>query len=410
MKQDSSRNRSIREKYNMKLDKIYIGGWFQRTTLQLSEVYDFVREGTSQLKLDQKKLNKLHKELNIKDVNYKIDGLEYILINTNDEVNIKIFEDGLIVLNDENVNEFSLLSDLDNLAKYYETKLSPAINYLFSLGAPVPKELANIKTVYPYFIVLNNESKENIATLLNKTEREKYFEFENDSYDVIRGNKYYFINSKTKDSASVERYVEEQIFIREFKAQLHRYLNLHRIIWEKIDAVKENVKVRGKDIVAFSSKIDGYRKTVNLIDSRINQMNTYISTREKIAKSDENLSESLALIGYRYETLKNTVSYMQQIWSMTKNYLSSADSLFKGLENQITSKSVNNLTIVTSMGVGASLLGLFTKSEPMFTSFGFVYFFILAFVGYSVNKIMSFISSNRKYEISDIEYDKNIDK
>lgn len=394
----------------MKLDKIYIGGWFQRTTLQLSEVYDFVREGTSQLKLDQKKLNKLHKELNIKDVNYKIDGLEYILINTNDEVNIKIFEDGLIVLNDENVNEFSLLSDLDNLAKYYETKLSPAINYLFSLGAPVPKELANIKTVYPYFIVLNNESKENIATLLNKTEREKYFEFENDSYDVIRGNKYYFINSKTKDSASVERYVEEQIFIREFKAQLHRYLNLHRIIWEKIDAVKENVKVRGKDIVAFSSKIDGYRKTVNLIDSRINQMNTYISTREKIAKSDENLSESLALIGYRYETLKNTVSYMQQIWSMTKNYLSSADSLFKGLENQITSKSVNNLTIVTSMGVGASLLGLFTKSEPMFTSFGFVYFFILAFVGYSVNKIMSFISSNRKYEISDIEYDKNIDK
>lgn len=394
----------------MKLDKIYIGGWFQRTTLQLSEVYDFVREGTSQLKLDPKKLSKLHKELNIKDVNYKIDGLEYILINTNDEVNIKIFEDGLIVLNDENVNEFSLLSDLDNLAKYYETKLSPAINYLFSLGAPVPKELANIKTVYPYFIVLNNESKENIATLLNKTEREKYFEFENDTYDVIRGNKYYFINSKTKDLSSVERYVEEQIFIREFKAQLHRYLNLHRIIWEKIDAVKENAKVKGKDIVAFSSKIDGYRKTVNLIDSRINQMNTYISTREKIAKSDENLSESLALIGYRYETLKNTVSYMQQIWAMTKNYLSSADALFKGLENQITSKSVNNLTIVTSMGVGASLLGLFTKSEPTFTSFGFIYFFILAFVGYSVNKIMSLISSNRKYEISDIEYDKNIDK
>ena len=206
----------------------------------------------------------------------------------------------------------------------------------------------------------------------------------------------------------VERYIEEQIFIREFKAQLHRYLNLHRIIWEKIDEVKENSHVRGKDIIAFSNKIDGYRKTVNLIDSRINQMNTYIKTREKIAKSDSNLIESLDLIGYRYETLINTVSYMQQIWAMTKNYLNQAAKLFDSLESSITEKSVNSLTIVTSMGVGASLIDLFTESAPSFSSFGIIYFFILAIVGYSVNKIMKKISENRKYEISDIEYDKNI--
>ena len=60
------------------------------------------------------------------------------------------------------------------------------------------------------------------------------------------------------------------------------------------------------------------------------------------------------------------------------------------------------------MGVGASLIDLFTESAPSFSSFGFIYFFILAVVGYSVNKIMKKISENRKYEISDIEYDKNI--
>lgn len=301
-----------------------------------------------------------------------------------------------------------MFNDIEALADYYENKLSPAIGYLFSLGAPVPKELANIETVFPYFIVLNNETKENIQLLLSKTDKEKYFEYENDSYDVVRGDKYYFINNKKESIKQVERYVEEQIFIREFKGQLHLYLNLHRIIWEKIDAVKENAKVKGKDIVAFSSKIDGYRKTVNLIDSRINQMNTYIKTREKLAKSDESLTGSLDLIGYRYETLINTVSYMQQIWAMTKNYLASAEKLFSSLESQITEKSVNNLTIVTSMGVGASLIGLFTESAPTFTSFGFIYFFALAFVGWAVNKIMKTISENRKYEISDIEYDKNI--
>ena len=137
-------------------------------------------------------------------------------------------------------------------------------------------------------------------------------------------------------------------------------------------------------------------------------MNTYIKTREKIAKSDSDLTDSLDLIGYRYETLVNTVSYMQHIWAMTKNYLNSAEALFHSLESQVTEKSVNSLTIVTSMGVGASLIDLFTESAPTFSRFGVYYFFILAFVGYGVNKLMKVISENRRYEISDIEYDKNI--
>lgn len=392
----------------MNISKIYVGGWFQRTTLQLSEIYDFVRDATSELNLDKKKLLKLHNELNMKEVEYGIDGLEYIMITTRDGIYIKIFEDGLIVLSNDDINEFSLFKDIDALAHYYEHSLSPAISYLFSLGAPVPKELANIETVYPYFIVLNRASKENIQALLSRTEKQKYFEFSNKDYDVVRGDKYYFINHKSSDLHQVERYIEEQIFIREFKAQLHRYLNLHRIIWEKIDEVKENARIRGRDIVSFSSKIDGYKKTVNLIDSRINQMNTYIKTREKIAKSDSDLTDSLDLIGYRYETLVNTVSYMQHIWAMTKNYLNSAEALFHSLESQVTEKSVNSLTIVTSMGVGASLIDLFTESAPTFSRFGVYYFFILAFVGYGVNKFMKVISENRRYEISDIEYDKNI--
>ena len=40
----------------MKIKNIYIGGWFQRTMLQLSEVYDFLRDAESQLKLNKKKL------------------------------------------------------------------------------------------------------------------------------------------------------------------------------------------------------------------------------------------------------------------------------------------------------------------------------------------------------------------
>lgn len=153
--------------------------------------------------------------------------------------------------------------------------------------------------------------------MLAKTEGRQYFEFKNPKYDVLRGNKYYFINNKTKSSDEIERYIEEQIFIREFKGQLHRYLNIHRIIWEKIDDVKAHSKVKGSEIVKFTTKLEGYAKTINLIDGRINQMGTYLPTRE-------------------------------------------------------------------------------------------IYFFVLALIGWGSQKILSVISSRQKYDVTDVEYEKNI--
>ncbi len=393
----------------MKISNVYVGGWFQRTMLQLTEIYDFLRDVKSQLKLDNDKLLEYRKALEIGKIDYEVSGEEYIAFTTAQNIKVKIFEDGLIVLNNMQVSEDTLFADIDKVTDYYENKLSPAINYLFSLGAPVPKELANIETVYPYFIVLDNATKENIADLLSRTEKQKYFEFNNAKYDVVRGDKYYFINNKKQSIENIEKYLEEQIFIREFKGQLHRYLNIHRIIWEKIDAVKEQANVKGSDIVKFTTKLEGYAKTVNLIDGRINQMGTYISTREKIAKNDPELAEFLAISGYRYETLRDTLDYIKYLWDMTQTYLSSAQTLFKGLKEDVTSSSVDNLTIVTSMSAGASIIGLLTDSAPTFTVFGVLYFFALALLGWGATKLLRYVSKKRKYEVSDVEYDKNIE-
>lgn len=227
-------------------------------------------------------------------------------------------------MNNHKVSEDTLFADLDKLTDYYENKLSPAFSYLFSLGAPVPKKLAHIETVYPYFVICDKATKEEMNTLLSRTDKQKYFEFDNEKYDVIRGEVYYFINNKKSSEENIQRYIEEQIFIREFKGQLHRYLNLHRIIWEKIDEVKERANVKGADILQFTTKLESYAKTISLIEGRINQTSTYLPTREKIAKNDKELIEFLNLSGYRYETLKDTLDYIKHLWSMTKNYVSSA--------------------------------------------------------------------------------------
>lgn len=392
----------------MNISNVYIGGWFQRTMLQLSEIYDFLRECKSQLNLDEEKLAAYRKALEIGKIDYKVSGEEYIEFTTALDIKVKVFEDGLIVLDNQNVSEQTLFADIDRVTDYYEQKLSPAFSYLFSLGAPVPKELANIETVYPYFIVCENATKDQINDLLARTEKQKYFEFENTKYDVIRGDKYYFINNKKQSDENIERYIEEQIFIREFKGQLHRYLNIHRIIWEKIDDVKEKVNVKGSEIVKFTSKLESYAKTINLIDGRIHQMGTYISTREKIAKSDKELAEFLAISGYRYETLRDTLDYIKYLWGMTKNYVSSAQKLFDGIRSDVTNKSVDSLTIVTSMGAGASIIGLLTERAPEFTIFGVIYFFVLALLGWGSTKILGALSSIRKYEVSDVEYEKDI--
>jgi len=243
----------------VKITNIYVGGWFQRTMLQLSEVYDFLRNGESQLKLSKKKLLELRKNLDVGSVEYGVAGEEFVQFVTSELIRVKIFEDGLIVIGSEDVSEVTLFADVEKLKDYYENRLSPAINYLFSLGAPVPKELAHIENIFPYFVVCDHATRDDIANLLSKTERQKYFEFDNKDYSVLRGDKYYFINKKGSGKAPyIERYIEEQVFIREFKGQLHRYLNLHRIIWEKIDAVKDRAKVRGSDVVKFSTKLESY--------------------------------------------------------------------------------------------------------------------------------------------------------
>lgn len=58
----------------MKISNVYIGGWFQRTMLQLSEIYDFLRESKSHLNLDENKLNEFRKNLAIGKIDYGVSG------------------------------------------------------------------------------------------------------------------------------------------------------------------------------------------------------------------------------------------------------------------------------------------------------------------------------------------------
>ncbi len=390
----------------VKPERIYIGGWFQRTTLHLSEIYDFLKDATSPLDLDKAKLKKLQSALNISSLEMKPGRLDHIDLESASGIRVKIYEDGLIVLDKDSGSDIE--GDIKTLTGYYEDKLSPGISYIFSLGAPVPKELANIKTIYPYFVVLKDATEQDIDDLLAKFKQEKYFEVRNEKFEIYRGDKLYIINSFSEDMANIERFIEEQVFLREFKTQLHRYLNLHRIIWERIADVKERGKIRGNDIGEFKGRIESYGKTINLIAARIDQMGSYINTREAVAKDSGELKDFEEVLGFKYETLSDTLDYIKDIWQMTKNYVDSALKLFTGIQAESTESSVQNLTVITSMGVGATLIGLFSEQLPTIQPSGIVYFGVVALIGYIANTVMGKIAQHRMYEISDTEIAKNI--
>jgi hypothetical protein len=72
-----------------------------------------------------------------------------------------------------------------------------------------------------------------------------------------------------KDEKLVREIIESQIFFREFKSQLHRYLAIHRILWEKIRTIKERGEIKGSEVDSLRNELSVYQKTINLIGARI---------------------------------------------------------------------------------------------------------------------------------------------
>ena len=137
-------------------------------------------------------------------------------------------------------------------------------------------------------------------------------------------------------------------------------------------------------------------------------MGAYIRTRASIAKSSGELKKFADILEFKYETLVDTLEYIKHIWGMTKNYVNSALDLFSGLQAKSTESSVKNLTVITSMGVGATLINLFTQQPPKLNFAGAVYFAVLAVIGYATNLIMQKIAMKRMYNIKNIKLAKDI--
>jgi hypothetical protein len=137
-------------------------------------------------------------------------------------------------------------------------------------------------------------------------------------------------------------------------------------------------------------------------------MGTYLHTRGTIMKDGHKLEKFLGVLEFKHETLADTLEYIKGLWGMTKNYVQSASDLFGSIQAKSTDASVKNLAIITSMGVGATLISLFTQKPPSFTMVGALYFLILAVIGYGTDRVMKMIYARKMYSIHDTKAAKDI--
>jgi hypothetical protein len=376
--------------------KVYYGGWYQRTTLHLSEIYGFMHSGHTDLPLNKEKIQKNLESLNLSSVSRMNDYLEYISADTKDGIDIKYYEDGLYVLETES-NEIQAAKD--KLESYYLENFNPSISYIFSLGAPTPKILANIKQDHPLVVVVESKDHSNYK-IESKIFGEVYSVVDSKRFTVFKTTKFIVIAVDPKASEEVSNLVYMQIFFREFKDQLEKYLNIHRKIWEDITLIKDAGSIKGSDISKNRMKLDSYDRSINLINNRINQMGAYVKTRQSISK-DLGVEEHLTKVfDYKFETLINTLSYIKEIWAMTKDYVKNVISILSDIENQSLNNSIKSLQIITSVGVVSGILGYLTKTDlPKVTSAGIAYLFLLFASTFLVNTLIVSYYKRIKYKI-----------
>lgn len=384
---------------------VTFGGWYQRTTLHLSEIYGFLAGGFTKLPLPREKLQNLRQNLRLKEVTRETGNLEFVQATTEDNIQIRYYEDGLYILE---LSSGDIEPAEKMLEDYFERFFNPAISYIFSLGAPTPKVLANIKTEHP--TVISITASEPAELNINQSKYGAvYSRVASDGITVYKTPAFIFITTTTDNGSLARDLVEMQIFFREFKDQLEKYLNIHRKIWEEISGIKERHFIRGSEVENIRTKLDSYQKTVNLIDSRINQMSSYVRTRASIAKELKIETQLATLFQYKFEVLSDTHSYIKEIWRMTANYLATAIETTKDIENRGFGRDLRSLQLITSIGVLSGILGYLSRDAlPKVTLPGLAYFAILIAIIWPTNYLIALLYKNRRYKINFPERAANI--
>lgn len=342
----------------MNIERAYVGTWFPRTFLHLKELFIFFQHKQGIVGLDQKRVKEYWKSLAPRNIElHEESDFDHLIVRFG-HIELSVTEDGILLLKSESSHP---KQTLERLESFYSSRLGPAITYLFSRGAPLPKELANIQEVYPIPLVVKQLSSEEIEEIFREFHDSVVSTAVSPNIHVISGEKVIVLNIQTGSPFEEESRMEELIrfivFFREFEGQLAGYLESHRTLWDRVSHIRESGAVRYKDFPSIREEILEFLKTISFVKARLGQMGDIMIEREAMTASQ--FRDELTQIGlYRFDALKAERGYVQNLWIMTEEYAKGTLSLLDSLFSENTQRELQALKLVTVVAAVTSFFGM----------------------------------------------------
>lgn len=248
----------------MLIHNIYLGTWFPRTSIHLKELFHFLKEKKVTVGLDRKKANIFHDSLGLKSCVYHEEHVCDYIEAIFDGVSFIATEDGVMLA--RNIEPF-IFSDNKIVAEkkellrdFYVSKMGPIINYLFSLGAPVPRDFSKFESILPFILVVSDAQEDNISKLYADTSENKTSVVYGTDINVHNSPSLVVIviNNKEliqKNLIQIEDFVKQYAFFRDVELQLEEYLLKHREYWNEISRVSNSKVLR---LRIFPSFVNGF--------------------------------------------------------------------------------------------------------------------------------------------------------
>ena len=344
----------------MIIHRLCLGTWFPRTSIHLKEVFHFLQSKEGIRGLDTKKLKKLHDNLGV--TGFKL----------HEELTADFFraffpggqflmtEEGVLLIRTENAieslgHEFAKARDF--LLEFYSQKLGPALNYLFSLGAPIPRNLADIRTVLPFIAVISGAKEDEIQGMYDSIMEKQTSVVEQHDVEIHRSRSLTVIHVKngTADIAKLEKIIEHDVFFREFEFQLEEYLIRHRTYWDEISSIRDSRTLRYKDFSNIRRRLLELRRSITYVEARLLQMHEILKERRNTTpKEEKDILENFGL--NRFTPLESAQAYTKHLWEMTLQYLDGTVSLLHTLYEENTQRE---LAIIKMTTFAAAITGFF---------------------------------------------------
>lgn len=346
---------------SMTIERVLVGTWFPRTTLHLDEV-DAALRG-EKLPHHPKELPRFLRALRVSQVE-KTNGAFRFLTARAGNVSLSLTEDGILLLG---TTGDRLAEARARLTVFYEDKFSPVVEALFRRGMPLPKELADIRAVLPFFVVATGGSAAEARALARRQGAVP-------TGVIMRGGLTIFPSRDVTvlwlaDRAAVralalslEDIVRYATFFREFEAQLHTYLRLHRDLWESVDAIHEARHLRYRDLARLRDRLGSQRKTIGFVRGRIAQMGDILSARSRHIHDEHREPVLDALELNRFDSLEGAQAYLAHLWEVTDRYAEATADLLRLVYDENLRREV---AILNMIFFGALITGFFGMNVPL---------------------------------------------